>query len=92
MEESAPRGRLNDTRLLRRILIAIGLVLAALILVVVAIYAGAFIMLAPLFHLRDEPGTARHQARMNARHPSINDYRGPAPAAPAPVTTAEGRP
>jgi len=45
MEESA---RLNDTRLLRRILIAIGLVLAALILVVVAIYAGAFIMLAPM--------------------------------------------
>jgi hypothetical protein len=48
MEESAPRGRLNDTQLLRRILIAIGLVLAALILVVVAIYAGAFIMLAPM--------------------------------------------
>ena len=48
MEESAPQGRLNDTRLLRRILIAIGLVLAVLILVVVAIYAGAFIMLAPM--------------------------------------------
>jgi len=48
MEESARLSRLNDTRLLRRILIAIGLVLAALILVVVAIYAGAFIMLAPM--------------------------------------------
>jgi hypothetical protein len=48
MEELAPRGRFNDTRLLRRILIAMGLVLAVLILVVVAIYAGAFIMLAPM--------------------------------------------
>jgi hypothetical protein len=48
MEESAPQGRLKATRLLRRILIAIGLVLAVLILVVVAIYAGAFIMLAPM--------------------------------------------
>ena len=38
----------GDTRLLRRILIAIGLVLAVLILVVVAIYAGAFIILAPM--------------------------------------------
>ena len=48
MEEVAPRDRLNDTRLLRRILIGIALVLAGLILVVVAIYAGAFIMLAPM--------------------------------------------
>jgi hypothetical protein len=38
----------TDTRPLRRILIAIGLVLAVVILVVVAIYAGAFIMLAPM--------------------------------------------
>lgn len=38
----------NDTRPLRRILIAIGLVLAGLILVIVAVYAGAFIMLAPM--------------------------------------------
>ncbi len=51
MEETGPRSRLDDvadTRLLRRILIAIGLVLAVLILVVVAIYAGAFIILAPM--------------------------------------------
>jgi hypothetical protein len=45
MEESPPR---DDTRLLRGILIAVGLVLAVLILVAVAIYAGAFIMLAPV--------------------------------------------
>jgi hypothetical protein len=38
----------TNTRPLRRILIAIGLVLAAVILVIVAIYAGAFIMLAPM--------------------------------------------
>jgi hypothetical protein len=51
MEETAPRSRIDDaatTRLLRRILIAIGLVLVVLILVLVAIYAGAFIMLAPM--------------------------------------------
>ncbi|HET6734169.1 hypothetical protein [Mycobacterium sp.] len=36
------------TRPLRRILIAVGLVLAALILIAVAIYAGAFIILAPM--------------------------------------------
>ena len=47
MEEIGPRSR-ADTRPLRRILIAIGLVLAVLILVVVAIYAGAFIILAPM--------------------------------------------
>ena len=33
---------------MRRILIAIGLVLAVLILAGVAIYAGAFVMLAPM--------------------------------------------
>ncbi|HYZ66271.1 MAG TPA: hypothetical protein VE666_00410 [Mycobacterium sp.] len=37
-----------DTRLLRRIIIAVGLALAVLILVAVAIYAAAFIMLAPM--------------------------------------------
>ncbi len=41
-------GRRPSTRLLRRILIAIGLVLAVLILAVVAIYAVAFIILAPM--------------------------------------------
>ena len=47
MAEIGPQSR-GDTRLPRRILIATGLVLAVLILVVVAIYAGAFIMLAPM--------------------------------------------
>jgi hypothetical protein len=37
-----------DTRLLRRIIFAAGLVLAVLILVAVAVYAAAFIMLAPM--------------------------------------------
>jgi hypothetical protein len=51
MDEVGPRSQVDDTtdtRLLRRILIVTGLVLAALVLVVVAIYAGAFIMLAPM--------------------------------------------
>ena len=48
MERKLGHASRGDTRLLRRILIAIGLVLAVLILVVVAIYAGAFIMLAPM--------------------------------------------
>jgi hypothetical protein len=38
----------TGTRPLRRILIAVGLVLAILILIAVAIYAGAFIILAPM--------------------------------------------
>ncbi len=38
----------NGTRPLRRILITAGLVLGVLILIVVAIYAGAFIILAPM--------------------------------------------
>jgi hypothetical protein len=51
MDEIAPQGQVDDTtatRPLRRILIAVGLVLAVLILVGVAIYAGAFIILAPM--------------------------------------------
>ena len=51
MDEIAPRSPVDDTtdtRPLRRILIAVGLVLVVLILVGVAIYAGAFIMLAPM--------------------------------------------
>jgi hypothetical protein len=44
MEDIAPR----ETRGLRRVLITAGLVLVALILVAVAIYAGAFIILAPM--------------------------------------------
>ena len=38
----------TDSRPLRRILITAGLVLAIFILIAVAIYAGAFIMLAPM--------------------------------------------
>jgi hypothetical protein len=45
MEEMQPR---IDTRTLRRIAVTAGLVLVVLILIAVAIYAGAFIMLAPM--------------------------------------------
>jgi hypothetical protein len=38
----------DDTRPLRRVLIMVGLVLVVLILIVVAVYAGAFIILAPM--------------------------------------------
>jgi hypothetical protein len=48
MEQLAPRRFDDGTRLPRRVLIAVALVLAVLILVAVAIYAGAFIMLAPM--------------------------------------------
>jgi hypothetical protein len=49
MEEISPRAHTDRlTRPLRRILITVGLVLVALILVAVAIYAGAFIILAPM--------------------------------------------
>jgi hypothetical protein len=51
MDEIEPRSQVDDatdTRPLRRILITVGLVLAVLILVGVAIYAGAFIILAPM--------------------------------------------
>jgi len=51
MEETAPRSRIDDAadaRLLRRIFIAIGVALAVVILVLVAIYAGAFVLLAPM--------------------------------------------
>jgi hypothetical protein len=40
--------RADHGRPMRRVLIVVGLVLAVLILVAVAIYAGAFIMLAPM--------------------------------------------
>jgi CHASE3 domain sensor protein len=52
MDDIAPRSRVDDddaaTRSLRRVLITVGLVVAVLILVAVAIYAGAFIILAPM--------------------------------------------
>jgi hypothetical protein len=37
-----------STRSLRRIIMLAGIVLAALVLIAIAIYAGAFIMLAPM--------------------------------------------
>ena len=51
MDHVAPHSRVDaeaGTRSLRRILIITGLVLAVLILVGVAIYAGAFLILAPM--------------------------------------------
>ena len=51
MEETGPRSRIDDVAdgwPLRRILIAIGLVLAVLILAGVAMYTGAFLILAPM--------------------------------------------
>jgi hypothetical protein len=51
MDDIAPQRQVDDatdTRPLRRILIIVGLVLVGLILVGVAIYAGAFIILAPM--------------------------------------------
>jgi hypothetical protein len=49
--QSHPKGEHaepTDTRPLRRILIAVALALTAIVLIVVAIYAGAFLILAPL--------------------------------------------
>ena len=69
--------------------LALGALGAALLLILPV----AWIMLAPLVGMRDEPGTARHQARVNAAQPSISDYRGPAPAAtPAVAPVTEVRP
>jgi hypothetical protein len=51
MDEIAPQSQVDtekSTRSLRRILIVTVLVLAVLILLGVAIYAGAFIILAPM--------------------------------------------
>ena len=51
MDETGPQSQVDEataTRPLRRILITVGLVLAVLILVGVAIYAGAFVILAPM--------------------------------------------
>lgn len=69
------------------------LALAAFGAAVVLILPVAWIMLAPIFGLRDEPGTARAQARRAAMQPSISEYHGPADAAPAPAApVTEGRP
>jgi hypothetical protein len=53
MKEMESRSRLDDAeagsaRGLRRVIVTAGLVVVALILIVVAIYAGAFIILAPM--------------------------------------------
>ncbi len=53
MKQMESRGGLDGagsdgTRPLRRIIVTAGLVLVGLILIVVAIYAGAFIILAPM--------------------------------------------
>jgi len=53
MDEIQPRSGLDhahdgDAHTLRRILITAGLVIVVLILIAVAIYAGAFLILAPM--------------------------------------------
>ena len=56
-----------------RLATAVGVATAVLILPV------AWMMLAPLFGLAEEPGAERHRARVEAAS-SISEYRGPAPA------------
>ena len=70
--------------MLRQRQMALGVTAAALLLILPV----AWIMLAPLVGLRDEPGTARHQARLHAGDASISDYHAPAPA---PATAEGGR-
>jgi hypothetical protein len=65
--------------------------LAAVTAAVVLILPVAWIMLAPLFGLRDEPGTERDRARRAAMQNDISAYRGPAQPAAAPAVT-EARP
>ena len=51
MEQLHPRGRFGqspDDRTLRRIIATAGMILVAVILAAVAIYAAAFLMLAPM--------------------------------------------
>jgi succinate dehydrogenase / fumarate reductase cytochrome b subunit len=67
--------------------------LAAFGAAVVLILPVAWLMLAPVFGLRPEPGTARYEAQQRARQPSISDYSGPAADQPAPVSPVpEARP
>ena len=51
----------------------------------------AWIMVAPVLGLAEEPGAERHRARMEARE-SISTYRGPAADAPRAAPLPEGRP
>lgn len=48
MDDTPAVDRSDHDRTLRRILITAGIVLAALILIGVAVYAAAFVMLAPM--------------------------------------------
>ena len=51
MEQLHPRrpfGQWSDDRPLRRVIVTAGLILVAVILAAVAIYAAAFLMLAPM--------------------------------------------
>ena len=50
----------------------------------------AWIMLAPLFGLAEEPGTERHRRRMEQSRESISTYQGPAAAQPAAVPPISG--
>jgi succinate dehydrogenase / fumarate reductase cytochrome b subunit len=65
--------------------------LAAVTAAVVLILPVAWIMLAPLFHLRDEPGTERDRARRASMQHDISAYDGPAQPSAAPAVT-EARP
>jgi len=48
MRRTSHSGDTHTERPLRRVLIVAGLVLAVLILIAVAVYAGAFLILAPM--------------------------------------------
>jgi succinate dehydrogenase / fumarate reductase cytochrome b subunit len=61
--------------------------LAAVTAAVVLILPVAWIMLAPLFGLRDEPGTERDRARRASMQNDISAYHGPAQPAAAPAAT-----
>jgi succinate dehydrogenase / fumarate reductase cytochrome b subunit len=64
------------------------LALTAIAAAVILILPVAWIMIAPLFGLRDEPGTARDRARKAAMQNDISAYQGPAgPSAQAPTIT-----
>jgi succinate dehydrogenase / fumarate reductase cytochrome b subunit len=50
----------------------------------------AWIMLAPLFGLAEEPGTERHRRRMEQSRENISTYQGPAAQQPAAVPPISG--
>ncbi|MBV9111055.1 MAG: succinate dehydrogenase, cytochrome b556 subunit [Gemmatimonadetes bacterium] len=64
------------------------LALTAIAAAVILILPVAWIMLGPIFGLRDEPGTARDRARRAAMQNDISAYQGPAgPSTQAPTVT-----